>query len=267
MGWAASRRRWRYYNDALKVNSHERYIDVERISAYCNQPIQLESEKMSKPKFIPYSTYREFPLDEMRQRAIQFREELQRRRTVRTFSTRPVPREIIEECLRAAGTAPNGANMQPWHFVVVSDPATKKQIREAAETEEREFYSRRATGEWLEALAPLGTDWHKPFLEDAPYLIVIFALSNTLQPDGRKRKNFYVTESVGIATGILITALHHAGLASLTHTPSPMAFLNRILGRPSNERPFLILVTGYPEQGTEVPELSKKTLEEVATFI
>ena len=222
---------------------------------------------MTKSNFIPYSTYREYPLEEMKERAQTFREEMQRRRTLRTFSTRPLPREIIEECLRTAGTAPNGANMQPWHFVVVSEPSVKKQIREGAEKEEREFYERRASEEWLEALAPLGTDWHKPFLEEAPYLIVIFGLSNTILPDGTKRKNYYVTESVGIATGMLITALHHAGLASLTHTPSPMAFLNKILKRPANERPFLVLVVGYPAEGTSVPDISKKALDEIATFI
>jgi nitroreductase len=157
--------------------------------------------------------------------------------------------------------------MQPWHFVVVSVPDVKKQIREGAEKEEREFYERRASNEWLEALAPLGTDWQKPFLEDAPYIIVIFGLSNTILPGGTKRKNYYVTESVGIATGMLITAIHNAGLASLTHTPSPMAFLNKILKRPANERPFLVLVVGYPAEGTAIPDISKKSLEEIATFI
>jgi iodotyrosine deiodinase len=222
---------------------------------------------MPKSEFIPYSTYREYPLTEMQERAKDFREEMQRRRTIRNFSSRPVPREIIEECLRTAGTAPNGANMQPWHFVVVSDPGVKKQIREGAEKEEREFYERRAPEEWLEALAPLGTDWHKPFLEEAPYLIVIFGLSNTILPEGTKHKNYYVIESVGIATGMLVTALHHAGLASLTHTPSPMAFLNKILKRPANERPFLVLVVGYPAEETTVPDISKKSLDEIATFI
>lgn len=222
---------------------------------------------MKESNFIPYSTYQEHPLEEMQERAQSFREDLQRRRTIRTFSSRPVPREIVEECLRAAGTAPSGANMQPWRFVVVSDPALKRQIREGAEKEEREFYERRASEEWLEALAPLGTDWRKPFLEEAPYLIVIFGLRNTVLPDGSKRKNYYVNESVGIATGMLITAIHHAGLASLTHTPSPMAFLNRILQRPSNERPFLVLVVGYPAEGTTVPDISKKTLDEIATFM
>lgn len=222
---------------------------------------------MTKTNFIPLPDYREYPLDEMQERTRAFRAELQRRRTIRTFSTRPVPREIIEECIRAAGTAPNGANMQPWHFVVVSDTKVKKQIRAGAEKEERDFYERRAPQEWLEALTPLGTDWQKPFLEYAPYLIVIFGLTNTILPDGKKLKNYYVNESVGIATGMLITALHHAGLASLTHTPSPMAFLNEILDRPANERPFLVLVVGYPEEGTTVPDIGKKPLDEIATFI
>jgi nitroreductase len=223
--------------------------------------------RMPTAKFIPLTTYKEYPPDEMLARAADFRAELQRRRTVRTFAPRPVPRAVIEECLRAAGSAPNGANMQPWHFVVVSDPAIKKQIRGAAEEEERDFYTRRAPQEWLDALAPLGTDARKPFLEDAPYLIVIFALSTSQLPDGRKVKNYYVSESVGIATGMLITALHHCGLAMLTHTPSPMGFLNKILHRPENERPFLVLVAGYPAEGTRVPDLSKKTLDEIATFI
>ena len=222
---------------------------------------------MKQPVLTPLPSYREYPVEEMRERARTFREELQRRRTIRTFSSRPVPRAIIEECLRAAGTAPNGANMQPWYFVVVSNPDIKKQIRAGAEKEERDFYERRAPEEWLEALAPLGTDWQKPFLEEAPYLIVIFGLSNTIKPDGKKLKNYYVTESVGIATGMLITALHHAGLASLTHTPSPMAFLNKILKRPANERPFLVLVVGYPAEGTTVPDISKKSLDEIATFL
>ena len=222
---------------------------------------------MARSKFIPYSTYREFPLEEMLERARTFREEMERRRSIRSFSSRPVPREIIEECLRAAGRAPNGANMQPWHFVVVSDPHVKNQIREAAEAEEREFYARRASEQWLDALEPLGTDWHKPFLEEAPWVIVIFGLKDTILPDGEKRKNYYVTESVGIATGILITAIHNAGLASLTHTPSPMGFLNKILKRPSNERPFLVLVVGYPADAATVPDIDKKSLDEIASFI
>jgi nitroreductase len=219
----------------------------------------------------PYSSiplnFRELPVEEMRRRATEMCAELQRRRSVREFSDTPVPRDIIEACLRAAGTAPNGANLQPWHFVVISDPAIKQTIRLAAEEEEREFYSGRAPQEWLDALAPLGTDPNKPFLEIAPYLIAIFAQSYGLLPDGRKVKNYYVTESVGIATGMLITALHHAGLATLTHTPSPMGFLNGILRRPENERPFLLLVVGHPAPDARVPAISKKPLEEIATFV
>lgn len=221
---------------------------------------------MSAAKFIPLLSYREYPLDEMQQRATDFRAELQRRRTVRHFSARPVPRAIIEECLRTAATAPNGANKQPWHFVVVSDPDLKRQIREGAEQEEHEFYTSRATPDWLDDLAPLGTDEHKPFLEIAPYLIAIFAESYRVLPDGRKAKNYYVSESVGLATGMLIAAIHHAGLVSLTHTPSPMNFLNTILRRPENERPFLLLVVGYPAEDAMVPEIGKKTLEETTTW-
>lgn len=217
-------------------------------------------------RFVPLSSYREYPVEEMKARAKAFRQELQRRRSVRDFSKRPVDREVIEECLRAAGTAPSGANMQPWHFVVVSDPALKREIREAAEEEERAFYEHRAPQEWLEALEPLGTDDDKAFLERAPYLIAIFAESYGLGPDGEKIKHYYTSESVGIATGMLITALHHAGLATLTHTPSPMNFLGEILKRPSNERPFLLLVVGYPAEDATVPDIDKKPLEEIATF-
>ncbi|MFQ5890758.1 MAG: nitroreductase family protein [Gemmatimonadota bacterium] len=222
---------------------------------------------MTKPAFVPLSGYREYPVEEMRQRAASFYAEVRRRRTVRHFADRPVPREIIEDCLRAAGTAPSGAHRQPWHFVVVSDPALKRRIRQAAETEEREFYHERAPREWLEALAPLGTNEHKPFLETAPYLIAIFARSYGLTPAGERIKNYYVQESVGIATGILITSIHHAGLASLTHTPSPMRFLNEILGRPPNERPFLLLVVGYPAEDALVPDLERRALREIATFV
>ena len=203
----------------------------------------------------------------MKRRAEDFYDEIRRRRTVREFSNRLVPREIIEDCLRAAGTAPSGANMQPWHFVVVSDSAIKRKIRIEAEKEEYEFYHHRAPQEWLDALAPLGTDEHKPFLEAAPYLIVIFAESYGVLPDGRRVKHYYAQESVGIATGILITAVHRAGLVSLTHTPSPMAFLNEILGRPSRERPFLVLIVGYPAEGATVPMITKKSLEEIVTFV
>lgn len=205
--------------------------------------------------------------EEMQQRAAAFYALMRRRRTVRDFSDRPVPRQIIEDCLRTAGTAPNGANMQPWHFVVVTDPARKRQIRLAAEAEEQEFYEKRAPAEWLAALAPLGTDAHKPFLETAPCLIAIFVQSYGLLPDGRKVKHYYAQESVGIATGFLIAALHHAGLASLTHTPSPMNFLNQLLDRPTHERPFLLLVVGYPAADAQVPDISKKPLTEIATFL
>lgn len=211
--------------------------------------------------------FSERPPAEMLDRAASFREELQRRRTVRQFSNRPVPREIIEECLLAAGTAPSGANLQPWQFVVVSDPRAKHEIRIAAEEEEDEFYHRRAPQEWLDALAPLGTDEHKDFLDVAPYLIAIFGKTHSTLPDGRRVKNYYVNESVGIATGFLVAALHHAGLVSLTHTPSPMGFLNAILNRPADERPFLLLVTGFPAEDAQVPVITKKPLEEIVTFI
>ncbi len=219
------------------------------------------------PAFVPLTDYCEYPHAEMAVRAADFYADMRRRRTVRHFSHRPVPQVIVEDCLRAAGTAPSGANLQPWHFVVISNLAVKQQIRIAAEAEERDFYSGRAPQEWLDALAPLGTDADKPFLETAPYLIAIFAQSYGLLADGRKVKHYYATESVGIATGILITALHHAGLVSLTHTPSPMNFLNQILHRPANERPFLLLIVGYPAPDAVVPPIDKKALAEIATFI
>ena len=222
---------------------------------------------MTAPIFTPLSSFREYSLEEMTQRATSFYAEMQRRRTVRQFSPRPVPRAIIEQALLAAGTAPSGANLQPWHFAVVSDPARKTEIRIAAEAEEYEFYHHRAPQEWLEALAPLGTNEDKPFLETAPYLIAIFAQSYGVLPDGRKVKNYYVSESVGIATGILITALHTAGLVMLTHTPSPMSFLNRICARPANEKPYLLLVVGYPADDAEVPTITKKLLADIATFL
>jgi nitroreductase len=203
----------------------------------------------------------------MHRRAADFLAEMRGRRTVREFSHRPVPREIIENCLLTASSAPSGANLQPWHFVVVSDSAVKREIREAAEKEEEIFYNERAPQEWLDALAPLGTDSHKPFLETAPFLIAVFAESYGLLPDGRKVKHYYVAESVGIATGFLIAALHHAGLACLTHTPSPMAFLNRILQRPTHERPYLVVVTGYPADDAVVPVIAKKSLGEFVSFI
>lgn len=221
---------------------------------------------MPEANFQPLASYIEYPVQEMKERAASFLTEMQKRRTVREFSDRPVPREIIEQCLLTAGTAPSGANLQPWNFVVVEDPRLKREIRIAAEQEEAEFYERRAPQEWLDALAPLGTDAQKPFLETAPYLIVIFGKNHSERPDGRRVKNYYVNESVGIATGFLIAAIHHAGLVALTHTPSPMGFLNGILDVPPDNKPFLLLVAGYPAQDAQVPVITKKSLEEIATF-
>jgi len=222
---------------------------------------------MTESGFVPLTGYREYPPEEMLERARTFRAEMERRRTVRMFSDRPVPRALVEQCLGAAVTAPSGANMQPWHFVAVSAPAVKRRIREAAEAEEREFYAHRASAEWLDALSPLGTDEHKPFLEVAPWLIAVFEQKQGRLPDGQKVKHYYPTESTGLATGILITALHHAGLATLTHTPSPMRFLNEILARPANERPFLLLVAGYPADDAVVPDISRKPLARMADFV
>jgi nitroreductase len=222
---------------------------------------------MSEYPTIPLPGYKEYPLEEMRQRLNDFYADMNRRRTVRDFSDRPVPRDIIETALKAANTAPSGANLQPWHFAVVSGPETKRKIRQAAEVEEKEFYSHRASPEWLAALERLGTDSNKPFLETAPYLIAVFLQKFGLLPDGRKVKHYYPVESTGLATGMLITALHHAGLATLTHTPSPMKFLNQILGRPTSERPFLLLVTGYPAADARVPDISRKPLEDFTSFI
>lgn len=221
-----------------------------------------------QPKLVPLAGYREYPPEEMLARAKAFADEMRARRTVRDFCDRPVPRELIEDCLRAAGSAPSGANQQPWHFVAVSDPAVKRRIREAAEAEEREFYAHRAPPEWLEVLAPLGTDEHKPFLETAPWLIAVFIRRFDRNPDGTKRKHYYTDESVGLATGLLLAAVHHAGLVSLTHTPSPMKFLNEILGRPKDlERPFLLLVLGYPAPGAKVPDIQRKPLEQITSFV
>lgn len=205
---------------------------------------------------------------EMRALARNFRALMKSRRTVRDFSDRPVPRAIIEDAVMTAAGAPSGANQQPWTFVCISDMATKSTIRVAAEEEEREFYkSGRTPEEWLGALAPLGTDEHKPFLEIAPWLIVIFGQRYGIAADGSHVKHYYVPESVGIAMGFLIAALHNAGLATLTHTPSPMGFLNEICGRPANEKPYVLLVTGYPEENCKVPVITKKKLEEVSAWI
>ena len=215
--------------------------------------------------FEPLTSYREYPPAEMEARSRAFAADLGRRRTVRQFSDRPVPPRVIEACLEAAGTAPSGAHLQPWHFVVVGNPALKRRIREAAEAAELEFYAH-APQEWLDALAPLGTDAHKPYLETAPYLIAVFAERYGLTAEGKRRAHYYVMESVGIATGLLLAALHHAGLASLTHTPNPMGFLSEVLGRPANERPVMLVVTGYPAPGAVVPRLGRKPLAAIATF-
>lgn len=223
---------------------------------------------MAEPAATQALNFAELPVEQMRQRAREFALEMHRRRTVREFDNRPVPREIIEDCIRAACSAPSGANQQHWRFVAVADPVIKKRIRDAAEAEEREFYGRRATEDWLDALAPLGTDEHKPFLEIAPWLIAIFIERFGVDAQGQKTKRYYPDESVGIATGMLIAALHHAGLATLTHTPSPMKFLNEILGRPKDlERPFLLLVVGYPAPGCRVPDIRRLPFEAVAKFL
>jgi len=220
-----------------------------------------------KPQWEPLADYRSYSEAETLSRSRSFYEEIRRRRTVREFSDREIPEQVLENCLLSAGTAPSGANLQPWQFVVVRDPKVKKTIRREAEEEEREFYQHRAPQEWLDALAPLGTDSDKPFLEIAPCLIVIFRRTVDVDDLGRKVKQYYSAESVGIATGLLIAALHHCGLVTLTHTPSPMKFLNEILSRPTTERPFLILVAGYPAEAAQVPVITKKRLDEIATWI
>jgi iodotyrosine deiodinase len=223
---------------------------------------------VTDPKTIPLPGLEPMPEPEMLRRAQDFHALMQRRRTVRDFDPRPVPREVIAACIAAAGTAPSGANQQPWYFVAVSDPDVKRRIRLAAEAEEREFYERRAPEEWLTALQPIGTDWHKPFLETAPWLIAIFVQKWGRAADGSKVKHYYPAESVGIATGLLITALHSAGLATLTHTPSPMGFLNEILGRPADsERPFLLLVVGHPAADARVPAIERKDPDAIMTWV
>lgn len=221
---------------------------------------------MSGPRFIPYRPER-LPESEMLQRGRDFYAELDRRRSVRGFSPDPVPRELIELAIRAASTAPSGAHRQPWKFVVVGDPVVKREIRIAAEAEEHESYvGGRMPPDWLEALAPLGTGWEKPYLEVVPWIVVVFEELYGLEPDGRKRKNYYPKESVGIACGLFIAALHRMGLATLTHTPSPMAFLSRILDRPVNEKPFILFPVGYPAPDAEVPDIRRKDLEEVSIW-
>jgi nitroreductase len=223
---------------------------------------------MKQHDALPLEDFVEYPQDEMQERANAFYQDLKRRHSIRFFDDRPVPIEIINDCLRTAGTAPSGANHQPWHFAVISSPEKKKLVREAAEAEERAFYAGRASEEWLDALDPLGTDDQKPYLEDAPHLIAIFAQRRGGITTAEDRKNYYINESVGIASGFLIAALHHAGLATLTHTPKPMGFLNEICERPTSEKPFILLVTGYPAEGATIPVHStvKKPLEDIASY-
>lgn len=219
---------------------------------------------MSEPRFLPLEFDR-LPPAQMRARARAMREELARRRSVRAFSDEPVPLDVLAECLRAAASAPSGANLQPWTFVVVTDPQKKREIREAAEREERKSYAQRMSEEWKRELELLGTDWRKPFLESAPALIAVFRHA-WRRVDGEKRRLFYTAESVGIATGFLLVALHHAGLGTLTHTPSPMGFLERILARPPHERAWLLIPVGYPAHDCTVPDLARKPFEEVVLW-
>jgi nitroreductase len=223
----------------------------------------------ASPGFIALKFAR-FSQQQQRERSTNFYDSMRTRRTVREFSSEVVPLELVEIAIRTAATAPSGANRQPWRFVVVSNPEIKRQIREAAEQEERAFYQERAPDEWLHALEPLGTDWHKPFLEIAPYLIVVFRIDYGLSSESgeeKKEKNYYVMESVGIACGMLLASLHLAGLATLTHTPSPMGFLGRILNRPKNEKPYLLIPVGYPAEGAKVPNIRKKSLDQIMEIV
>jgi nitroreductase len=208
--------------------------------------------------------FTEYPEQEMLRRAREFYVEMNRRRTVREFSDRVLPLDLLRAAIATAGTAPSGAHKQPWHFALVGDPVVKRKIRDAAEREEKESYEHRMPQSWLDDLAPLGTDWHKPFLTVCPWLIVVFAKNYDLdEADGSKRKNYYVQESVGIAVGFLLAALHRAGVATLTHTPSPMGFLQELLGRPANERAYMLIAVGYPAEGCRVPSLTRLPLQEI----
>lgn len=217
---------------------------------------------------FPFVAYHKetYNAGETKQRAREFYEWMDKRRTVRDFSDKPIEPSIIENILLSASTAPSGAHKQPWTFCIVKDPAIKRQIRLEAEMEEKESYDQRMSEEWLEDLAPLQTDWQKPFLETAPYLIVVFRRSYEIDSRGKKRQNYYVTESCGIACGFLLTAIHHSGLVALTHTPSPMNFLSKILNRPENEKPYLLIPVGYPIEECFVPDLSRKKLDEISVW-
>jgi iodotyrosine deiodinase len=218
-------------------------------------------------KFIKLSSYKKLSVEDMLNASSNFFSEVSKRRTVREFSSEEMPIKVIENCIKAAGSAPSGANKQPWHFVIVKNAEVKKKIRIEAEKEEQEFYNGRATEEWLKDLEPFETNEQKPFLEEAPYLIAIFEEKYSVDENGEQHKNYYTKESVGIATGILITALHNTGLATLTHTPSPMNFLNKILDRPKNEKPFLLLVVGHPKKGIKVPNIKRKELNQITTIL
>ena len=211
--------------------------------------------------------FQKITFEEMDYNANQFFQKVSSRRSVRDFSSDDFPIDIIKNCIKSASTAPSGANKQPWHFVIVKDPIIKRKIRKAAEIEEKEFYGGRAPKEWLDDLNQFGTDWNKPFLEEAPYLIVIFSKKFDINDDGTNKKNYYVSESVGIASGLLWTALHNAGLVTLTHTPSPMAFLSDILNRPPSDKPYLIIPVGFPSENAEVPNIKKKTFKEICTIL
>jgi nitroreductase len=218
------------------------------------------------PTFIPHRLPRRRDADVVA-RAREWYDEMDRRRSVRRFSPEPVPREAIELAIRTASTAPSGAHHQPWRFVAVADPTIRHRIREAAEAEERESYGGRMPDEWLRELAPLGTDWHKAYLDVAPWIVVLFEETHGFHADGRPRKHYYVRESVGIACGMFLTAIHRMGLVALTHTPSPMGFLNEVLGRPANERPFVVMPVGHPAPDCVVPDLRRKPLDDVAIFL
>lgn len=225
----------------------------------------MKTKEVNGYTFVEY-TRDTYEPQEMIERSSTYFHWLDSRRTVRDYSDKPVPKEVIENIIKSASSAPSGAHKQPWTFCVVSNPELKEKIRIAAEEEEKESYSRRMSDEWLEDLEHLGTNWEKPFLEIAPYLIIVFKRAYDLDKNGKKNNNYYVNESVGLASGFLLTAIHNAGLVGLTHTPSPMAFLTKILGRPENERPFLLIPVGYPADETFVPELTRKTVEEVSVF-
>ncbi len=220
---------------------------------------------MKKEKHIPLNNYTKYSDNQLVEKSVLFLDKMNSRRSVRTFSSESIPIEVIQNAIKTASTAPSGANKQPWHFAVVVNPEVKKQIRIAAEKEEKEFYSNKAPEDWLKDLEQFDTNEHKPFLEKAPYLIIVFEEKYKVKSDGEKEKNYYVKESVGLATGILLTALHNLGIATLTHTPSPMKFLSEILNRPKNETPFLLVVAGYPEKGTVVPNIERKNLEQIWT--